>query len=232
MRSMPSPRLLPRLFLLCAGALLAASAHAEIAFGQIVPLTGADAAGGQAMAAGARAYIAKVNAEGGVAGQKISYVVKDNQGQAGQTQAQAAMLIGQDHVYGLLPGADLVQARELATSGLLRQRQVPLLLLRNAAQNGDDTDCADRDTGLIEIAPPAEHYASLFNEYRAALARFGPAGASYSSAGLQGYIAAKVMVGAVRLMAMPPSHEDYFAVLRNMVPDVSSRLAISDSAAR
>jgi len=232
MRSIP--RLLPRLSLFCAGLLLATAARADIAFGHIVPLTGANAATGQAIAAGARAYIDEVNAAGGVAGQKIVHVVRDSQGQAGQTEAQAAMLIRQDHVFALLSGTDTAPARELALSGLLRQQRVPLLLLRNAAQDpaAADDEAPGRDTGLIEIAPPADYYAPLLNEYRAALARYGPAGSSYSSAGLQGYIAAKVMVGTLRLLGAPPTHANTFTAMRDMTPDRLNHLVIGSGAAQ
>jgi len=222
-----------RLCLLCAGVLLATSARADITLGQIAPLSGEHAATGQEVAAGAKAYIDKVNAEGGVAGQKIAYVLKDNADQPARTQALAAALIQHDHVYGILPGAGSVQTRELVSSGLLRQHQVPLLALRNAAADEAPLESSlegiSRDTGLIEIAPPSDIYAPVVNEFRASLAKYGPPGASYSSAGLQGYIAAKVMVGAVRLLAPVPSHADYFAALRNMIPDLSSRLIVSGS---
>jgi len=225
-------RLLPQCLLL-ASALLAAPAHADIALGQIAPLSGEHAAAGYEMAAGARAYIDKVNAEGGVAGQKIAYVLKDNADEPAQTVAQAAALIQRDHVYGILPGAGSMQTRELVSSGLLRQHQVPLLVLHNAAADeaplASAAEGISRDTGLIEITPPAEIYAPVVNEFRATLAKYGPPGASYSSAGLQGYIAAKVMVGAVRLLAAVPTHDDYFAALRNMIPDLSSRLIVSGS---
>ena len=221
-------RRLPQLFLFCASFLLAASAHADITFGQIVPLTSRDDGAGRQMADGARLYIDKVNAAGGVAGQKIAYIVRDNRNQKDETLVQAAQLIRNDHVYGLLPGIDTAQMRELVTSGLLQQKRVPLLALRRAGAESlcDDAAGISRETGLIEVAPPADPYAPLLNEYREALARHAP-GATYSSAGLQGYIAAKVMVGAVRLLGPKPTHEEYFAVTRNMISDVSDRLVIT-----
>jgi hypothetical protein len=225
-----------QLCLLCASALLAAPAYADITLGQIAPLSGEHAAAGHEIAAGAKAYIDKVNAEGGVAGQKIVYVLKDNADQPAQTQAQAAALIQHDHVYGILPGAGSVQTRELVSGGLLRQHQVPLLALHNAAADeaplASSAEGIGRDTGLIEITPPAGTYAPLVNEFRATLAKYGAPGAIYSSAGLQGYIAAKVMVGAVRLLPPVPSREEYFAALRNMIPDLSSRLIVSSGMPR
>lgn len=225
-------RLMPQLALVLAGSLFAASAHADIALGQVVPLTGPDAAAGRAYAAGARAFIDKINAEGGIAGHKIIHVVRDNQGRADESVAQAAALIGQDHVFGLLPGAGAPASLEMVASGLLRQKQVPLLALRNAAARdggplASGEDGVSREAGLIEITPPVAGYTEIVNEYRATLAQYGH-GEQYSSAGLQGYIGAKVMVGAVRLLVpAQPTHADYFGALRNMVPDVANRMVLS-----
>lgn len=230
-------RLYHRLFAITIGALTAGAAHADITLGQVVPLTGEHAAAGQAGSAGARAYVDKVNAEGGIAGHKIILLVRDNQDRADETVAQAARLIRQDRVYGLLPDAGVAGSRELVASGLLRQARVPLLALRNVAVEPplDSLSSAEegftRDAGLVEITPPVQGYAEVVGEYRAALAQYAP-GTVYSAAGLRGYMAAKVMVGMVRMLSATPTREDYFLALRNMLPALADRLVVSTTIAQ
>jgi hypothetical protein len=208
--------------------LYAGAARADIAFGQIVPLTGVDATIGREMSEGAQVYIARVNAEGGVYGQKVAYLVKDNANTPEETLARAAELIKRDQVYGLLPGPNPQHMKALVSSGLLFQHGVPLLAVRNTSTNApaltNTAEGTTRQAGLIEVAPPADYYAPLINEYREALAKYGQPGATYTGPGLQGYIAAKVMVNAVRLLSAQPTRAQYNEVMHRLMPDTANQL--------
>jgi ABC-type branched-subunit amino acid transport system substrate-binding protein len=212
-------------------ALLAAPAFADITIGQIVPLTGGQVAFGREMSEGAKAYIDKVNAEGGVHGHKIVYVVKDDANLPEQTLARAAELIRQDKVFGILPGPNTDNMKALVTSGLLFQHSVPLLAIRNTITNAPALTNLDegttREAGLIEVAPPATYYTPLINEFRESLAKYGKPDAAFSSTGLQGYMAAKVMVNAVRLLSPTPTHAEYYTAMQRLFPDVSNKLVAS-----
>jgi len=212
------------LFALCAT--LAPAAFADISIGHVLPLTGPQAATARELNIGAKVYIDQVNAAGGVAGHKINYLVRDDAGLPAQTLVRANELISRDKVFGLLEGSSPASVLELVSSGSLRQHSVAMVGVANGI--GSPVGLADaRKSGLVEITPPQDYVAPLLNEFRAALRQYGPAGEPYSSVALQGYIAAKVAVGAVRLLGPNPTRAEYYGVLQNMVPDVSKRLVIS-----
>jgi hypothetical protein len=219
--------------LIAAGLMLAAPAFADIALGHVVPLTGGLVASGRELSQGAKAYIDKVNAEGGIVGHKIVYLLRDDENLAEQTLARSAELIKQGHVVGFLPGVDPAHVKSLVASGLLWQNQAVILSVRNGVAGGPSLispgEGSTREAGLIEISPPLSYYASLIEEFRATLAKYGPADATFSSAGLQGYMAAKVMVNAVRMLGTEATREEYHTVMLHMFPDLSNQLIRTDA---
>lgn len=70
-------------------------ANGEIVVGQSIPLTGPLAKQGSAVVNGARAYIDRVNAAGGVNGQRIKLITLDDRGDSKQTAANARVLAAQ-----------------------------------------------------------------------------------------------------------------------------------------
>lgn len=80
--------------------------HAEIVLGQSIPLTGPLAKQGNAVVNGARAYFDRVNAAGGVNGQRIKLITLDDAGDSKQTVANARALAAQGAValFGSIEG--------------------------------------------------------------------------------------------------------------------------------
>ena len=71
------PRAARRLLaLLCLAA--APAVHADIVVGQVAPFSGPQAVTGKAIRAGAKLWIDEVNARGGVRGQRIKFVTRDD----------------------------------------------------------------------------------------------------------------------------------------------------------
>jgi hypothetical protein len=212
------------LFGLCA--VLTAPAYADIAIGQVLPLTGAGAETGRELSVGARVYVDQVNAAGGIAGQKIIYLARDDAGLPKQALARAGELIARDKVFGLLEGATPANVEALVSSGMLRQHSVPMLGLAGGVGSPVAMDGARR-AGLVEIVAPQDYVAPVLEEFRAALRKYGPAGATYSSAALQGYIAAKILAGALSTLPPAATHADFYALIQNLSPELARHLMIS-----
>lgn len=78
----------------------ASSAWADVKIGFNVPLTGFAAADGKSALNGAKLAVAKANAAGGVAGQKIELVVYDDQASPKEAVPSATKMVEKDEVVG------------------------------------------------------------------------------------------------------------------------------------
>jgi ABC-type branched-subunit amino acid transport system substrate-binding protein len=203
--------------------LLGSPAFADITIGHVLTLTGPGAEPGRELVIGAKTYIDKVNAEGGVAGHRIIYLVRDDCGQPELALTRAAELIAGEQVLGLLAGADPARTEALVSSGVLRQNGVPMLGVKGGAGSPPALTGA-RQAGLVEIVPPQDFAPLLQREFEQALAQYGPGDAPPTKLTLEGYTAAKVLVGAIRLLGPEPGRGDFYAVVRNLLPDVGTRL--------
>lgn len=215
-----------RLALIGVCALLAVPAHADITIGHVLPLTGTGAETARELSLGARVYVDQVNAAGGIAGHKVVYLVRDDAGTPEQSLVRAGELIEQDQAFGLLEGATPANVEALVSSGALRQHGVPMLGVKGGI--GSPAGLAGaRQAGLVEVVQAQDIATVLRDEFTEALAKYAPAGAAYSDAALQGYVSAKVLVGAIRMLPRNPTHDDFYAVVQNMIPDLARRLALS-----
>lgn len=112
----------------CAAALLiGAAAHAEIVVGQVAPLSGPQAVTGRAIHAGAKLYFDSVNAAGGVRGQKIKLVTKDDAQKSEETVRLVKELIRADSPVALLGTVGTSNMEALAKDGILQRSRVPLV---------------------------------------------------------------------------------------------------------
>lgn len=117
-------RLVTGAFLL--GFLSSASAG-EIVIGQCAPLSGTLASTGKDMVLGAKVYFDAVNAQGGVGGNRIRHVVKDDAYKTDETVRLTKELIDQDKAVGLIGYAGTGNISELLKQGVLASRNVPLV---------------------------------------------------------------------------------------------------------
>lgn len=112
----------------CAAALLiGATAHAEIVVGQVAPFSGPQAVTGRAIHAGAKLYFDSVNAAGGVRGQKIKLVTKDDAQKSEETVRLVKELIRADAPVALLGTIGTSNMEALAKDGILQRSRVPLV---------------------------------------------------------------------------------------------------------
>jgi branched-chain amino acid transport system substrate-binding protein len=98
----------------------------SIKIGAWIPLSGAQAASGVPQAAGANAYFASLNENGGINGRQVEWIVKDNAYDPQQTVQAARQLVGQDQVVAIV-NANGVAPSEAAFPFVLEQSQVPVV---------------------------------------------------------------------------------------------------------
>lgn len=106
---------------------VASASGAELVIGQCAPLSGTLASTGKEMVLGAKIYFDSVNAQGGIGGQKIRHVVKDDNYTTEETVRLTRELIEKDHALGLIGYAGTGNIQELLKQGVLASRHVPLV---------------------------------------------------------------------------------------------------------
>ena len=111
--------------LLCAVlAVLAVQARADINIGESVPTTGLASVTGKALAVGASIYFGRVNAQGGVNGEPINLITRDDAYDPVRTMSNTRDFIDKDNVvalvgyYGTAPLQQLLQSRTLESAGV------------------------------------------------------------------------------------------------------------------
>jgi branched-chain amino acid transport system substrate-binding protein len=104
--------------------LLPASVRAEILIGQSIPRSGSLALFGEAIIKGVEAYVDRVNANGGVRGEKLRVIVLDDGGDTKRTVENAKKLSAQDVIalFGSIEGGPCTALLPVAV-----ENQVPLV---------------------------------------------------------------------------------------------------------
>jgi len=103
----------------------AQAAGNDIVIGQTIALTGGLAEHGRAVQLGARAYLDKVNAAGGVHGRRILLTTLDDAGNAAKAAENTALLIDRENalaVFGGIEGGPCVASMRVAS-----EKRVPLV---------------------------------------------------------------------------------------------------------
>ena len=103
------------------------AAQADIVVGQSAPLTGSLASTGKEMVLGAKIYFDSINAKGGVNGQKIKHVVKDDGYKIEETIRVTKELIEKDKAVALIGYAGTGNVGELLKQGVLAATNTPLI---------------------------------------------------------------------------------------------------------
>lgn len=97
-----------------------------ITIGAWIPLSGAQAASGVPQMEGAKAYFSWLNANGGINGRQVDWIVKDNAYDPQQTVQAARELIGESKVVAIV-NANGVAPSEAAFPFVLQQSKVPVV---------------------------------------------------------------------------------------------------------
>lgn len=119
------PRLARRL--LAAACLLAAPlAYADIVIGQVAPFSGPQAVTGKAMRAGAKLWLDEVNAKGGIRGQKIKMVFRDDAQKPEETVRLVKEVIEQDNPAAFIGTVGTSNLEALKQDGILEKTKVSM----------------------------------------------------------------------------------------------------------
>ncbi|MBW8833242.1 MAG: ABC transporter substrate-binding protein [Burkholderiales bacterium] len=110
-----------------AALLIGTGARAEIVVGQVAPFSGPQAVTGKAIHAGAKLYFDSVNASGGVRGQQIRLVTKDDGQKSEETVRLINELIRTDAPIALLGTVGTSNLEALAKDGVLQRTHVPMV---------------------------------------------------------------------------------------------------------
>ncbi len=113
------------LALLCLAA--APAAHADIVVGQVAPFTGPQAVTGKAIHAGAKLWIDEVNAKGGIRGQRIKLVTRDDAQKPEETVRLVKELIAQESPTALIGTVGTSNLEALKQDGVLEKSRVSML---------------------------------------------------------------------------------------------------------
>lgn len=105
----------------------AGSAHADVVVGQVAPFTGPQAVTGKAMHAGAKLYFDAVNASGGVRGQRIRLVTRDDAQKPDETVRLTHELIAQEQPVALVGTVGTTNLEALARDGVLVKQRVSMV---------------------------------------------------------------------------------------------------------
>jgi branched-chain amino acid transport system substrate-binding protein len=146
------------LSLMLATASAGTAAAQEIKIGVNQPLTGPFAASGTYIVNGAKLAAEKINAEGGVLGQKIRLVIEDNKSNPTEAAAVAEKLIERDKVPVMLGawGSSLT----LAAMPKLMQYKVPMLVETSSSSK----ITKQGNPYVYRISPPSWVEAALFEK--------------------------------------------------------------------
>src|SRR5688572_18141699 len=110
----------------------------EILFGTHMPLTGPASAGYSKIAPATKAYFEYVNANGGVHGRKIRYLIEDDGYNPANTQNLVRKLVLEDKVFAILNG--LGTPTHTGVLEFLKSQSVPDLFVASGSRSWDQPD--------------------------------------------------------------------------------------------
>jgi branched-chain amino acid transport system substrate-binding protein len=96
-----------------------------IAIGEVEPMTGKEAAFGQASHRGVMMAIEEINARGGILGRPLVVITDDNQSKPGDSATITKKLIGRDKVVAVLNGGSTAQCLE--TAPVCQNAKIPMM---------------------------------------------------------------------------------------------------------
>jgi branched-chain amino acid transport system substrate-binding protein len=110
----------------------------SIKIGTHMPLTGPAAPGYSEIPTGAKAYFDYVNAQGGINGREVEYIVRDDAYNPSNTTTVVNQLVLQDEVFAILGG--LGTPTHSAVLDFLNEEEVPDLFVSSGATAWDEPD--------------------------------------------------------------------------------------------
>jgi branched-chain amino acid transport system substrate-binding protein len=120
-----------------------------IPVGQFASLTGAQATFGQSTDKGVQLALEQINSSGGVLGQPIHLITKDNQSKPGETSTAVRELITRDKVVGLI--GEVASGRSLEAAPIAQRSGIPMI--SPASTNEKVTEAGDHIFRVCFIDP-------------------------------------------------------------------------------
>lgn len=120
-----------------------------IPVGQFTSLTGAQASWGQSIDRGSALALAEINGSGGVLGQPIRVITKDNQSKPGETSTAVRELITRDKVVALM--GEVASGRSLEAAPIAQRSGIPMI--SPGATNEKVTEVGDHIFRVCFIDP-------------------------------------------------------------------------------
>ena len=120
-----------------------------IPVGQFASLTGAQATFGQSTDNGVRLALEEINAAGGVLGQPLRLITKDNQSKPGETSTAVRELITRDKVVALI--GEVASGRSLEAAPIAQRSGIPMI--SPASTNEKVTETGDHIFRVCFIDP-------------------------------------------------------------------------------
>lgn len=124
-----------RVWMALALALAACSAHAEIVLADVGPFSGPLGENGNANYAGAKAYLDRVNAEGGINGQRIKFVKEDDQYKPDETVRLLQLVAQRDKPVAFLNVLGSANVTALLKGGTLDKVATPVIGVTPGAES-------------------------------------------------------------------------------------------------
>jgi ABC-type branched-subunit amino acid transport system substrate-binding protein len=153
-------KMIPGLCRALAGVLLlAGAARADYVVGQVTPLSGPQGVTGRSINAGARLYFDAVNAQGGVNGQRIKLVVRDDAQKPEETVRLIKDVIATQSPLAMIGTVGTSNLEAVAKDGVLARTRVPMV----GAVSGAAT-VAGADGMLVVKARYRDEVERLFSE--------------------------------------------------------------------
>ncbi|MDR3429356.1 ABC transporter substrate-binding protein [Silvimonas sp.] len=113
--------------LLALAATISVAVHADINIGESVPTSGLAGDTGKALALGASIYFSRINAQGGINGEPINLITRDDGYDATRTLANTRDLIDKENAVALIGYYGTTSLQELIKSKMLDTAGIPLV---------------------------------------------------------------------------------------------------------
>lgn len=144
----------PALLLVLVGTILTSSSCSRkqepgIPVGQFASLTGGQASFGQSTDKGVQLALAEINAAGGVLGQPLRIITKDNQSKPGETSTAVRELITRNKVVALI--GEVASGRSLEAAPIAQRSGIPMI--SPASTNEKVTETGDHIFRVCFIDP-------------------------------------------------------------------------------
>lgn len=195
---------------------LGAAQAAQLVVGQVAPLSGLDANQGKAYAAGLQLAFDAANKAGGIGGNTITLVSKDDAGKPENTLALARELIEQDKAVVLAGFFGIANIETIARSGILEQDHIALVGWRAAQVRPETVNLFNVRASLRdELFKVSEHLGTLGVTRLGIVYEQGPGGVALMTSA--GEAAQKSKVGIVAMAGYPPGTANVGAAVAAML---------------